>query len=140
MEIKTKCYSQFTLNVTVVSRRWPSAIARFQTTHRNLAPSSSRLGVNDKVLVVWWSFEPPLLVGACSGTELPSRYHLLLLGKISGIKFLYNHSFWRNIYKISSIIRECNPDPGFQDPRQFFHVLDPGIIDFNLGIPGLKSV
>lgn len=69
-------YLQFTFNVTVVSRRWPSAIARFQTTHRYLAPSSSRCGVIDNVLVVWRSFEPPRLIGAVNGIWLPSRYQL----------------------------------------------------------------
>lgn len=45
-------YLQFTPSVTVVSRRSPSAIALFQTTHRNFAPSSSRRGVIERVDVV----------------------------------------------------------------------------------------
>lgn len=72
----SKMHLQFTLNMTVASSRSPSGIARFHTTHRNLAPSSSRRGVNESVLVVWWSLEPPWLVGACSGVELLSRYQL----------------------------------------------------------------
>lgn len=69
-------YLQLTLSVTVVSRLWPSGIARFHTRQRYLAPSSSRCGVIDRVLVVGRSFEPPRLIGACNGIELPSRYQL----------------------------------------------------------------
>lgn len=69
-------YLQLTFNVTVVSRRWPSDMARFQTTHRYFAPSSSFCGVIDNVLVVWRSFDPPRLIGACNGIVLPSRYQL----------------------------------------------------------------
>lgn len=86
-------YSQFTFSVTVVSRRWPSGMARFHTTQRYFAPSSSRFGVTDRVLVVWRSFEPPLLIGACNGTELPSRYQLKYSKEILIIIL-----FGRNIY------------------------------------------
>lgn len=69
-------YLQLTFNVTVVSRRWPSGMARFHTTQRYFAPSSSFCGVIDNVLVVWRSFDPPRLTGACTGIVLPSRYQL----------------------------------------------------------------
>lgn len=69
-------YSQFTLNVTVVSYFSPSFIARLKTTHRKRAPSSSFVGVMVSVLVVWWSFEPPRFTIACNCVLLPSRYHL----------------------------------------------------------------
>lgn len=67
---------QLTLRVTVVSRRWPSGMARFQTAQRYLTPSSSRRGVKDSVLVVCWSFDPPLVDTVSIGVILPSRYHL----------------------------------------------------------------
>lgn len=69
-------YLQLTFSVTVVSRRWPSGMARFHTTHRYFAPSSSFCGVIDNVLVVWRSLDPPRLIGACTGIVLPSRYQL----------------------------------------------------------------
>ena len=69
-------YLQLTDSVTVVSSRWPSGMARFQMEHLYLAPSSSFRGSIVNVLVVCWSFEPPLLVGAGRGVVLPSRYHL----------------------------------------------------------------
>lgn len=92
-KIKLNRYLQLMFNVTVVSRRWPSGIARFHTTHRYFAPSSSRCGVTDNVLVVWRSFDPPRLIGACNGIALPSRYQLKLVTK-------YTHTHWWNLYQI----------------------------------------
>lgn len=91
-KIKLNRYLQLMFNVTVVSRRWPSGIARFHTTHRYFAPSSSRCGVTDNVLVVWRSFDPPRLIGACNGIALPSRYQLKLVTKYKPtlMKFVWN--------------------------------------------------
>lgn len=74
--IDHRLYLQLTDKVTIVSNRSPSGMARFHTTHRYLAPSSSRRGSTDRVLVVCKSFDPPLLIGACRGVLDPKRYHL----------------------------------------------------------------
>lgn len=72
-------YSQLTLNVTVVSSRCPSIMARFQTAQRYFTPSSSLRGINDRVLVVGKSFDPPLFTVVSIGVVLPSRYQLFVL-------------------------------------------------------------
>lgn len=84
--------------MTVVSRRWPSGMARFHTTQRYFAPSSSFCGVIDRVLVVWRSFDPPRLIGACNGIALPSRYQLKISGEKNKQNSLCYHAFKINHY------------------------------------------
>lgn len=82
LKSKSQKYLQLTFNVTLVSKLWPSGMARLWTTHLYLASSSSFRGVIVKVEVVLISFEPPLLKVACKGPPiLPSLYQLFLCKK-----------------------------------------------------------
>lgn len=74
-----KQYLQLTLNVVLVSNFVPSTMARFHTTHRYTAPSSSRLGVSCKTADVIVSLLlVPIRVTDSMGSRTPSRYHLTI--------------------------------------------------------------